>query len=136
MAKLNNYFADGSDVVVGKIDPELELIRSDTWQSDLFRMACLTWSVPVSQGYGRRLRFLVWDKSNDKLIGLIGLGDPVFNLRARDDLIGWNVSERTERLVNLMDAYVLGALPPYNFLLCGKMIARRSSGEWGPFGEQ
>src|SRR5207249_1463967 len=26
-------------------------------------------------------------------------------------------------LVNLMDAYVLGAVPPYNLLLCGKMIA-------------
>jgi hypothetical protein len=121
--KLNKYFANGDDVVVGKIDPELELIEADTWQSDLFRTACLTWSVPVSQGYGRRLRFLVWDSSNEKLIGLIGLGDPVFNLRARDDLIGWNVSERTERLVNLMDAYVLGAVPPYSFLLCGKMIA-------------
>jgi hypothetical protein len=65
----------------------------------------------------------VWDRSNGKLIGLIGLGDPVFNLRARDDLIGWNVTQRTEQLVNLMDAYVLGAVPPYNFLLCGKMIA-------------
>ena len=121
--KLNTYFADGTDLVIEKIEPELELVRADTWQSDLFRMACLTWSVPVSQGYGRRLRFLVWDRSNEKLIGLIGLGDPVFNLRARDDLIGWSVSARTERLVSLMDAYVLGAVPPYNFLLCGKMIA-------------
>jgi hypothetical protein len=121
--KLNTYFADGTDLVIEKIEPELELIRADTWQSDLFRMACLTWSVPVSQGYGRRLRFLVWDRSNEKLIGLIGLGDPVFNLRARDDLIGWSVTARTERLVSLMDAYVLGAVPPYNFLLCGKMIA-------------
>jgi len=121
--KLKAYFADGSDVLVERIDPVLELIKAKTWQSDLFRLACLTWSVPVSQGYGRRLRFLVWDRSNGKLIGLIGLGDPVFNLKARDQLIGWTVTQRKKHLVNLMDAYVLGAVPPYNLLLCGKMIA-------------
>lgn len=121
--KLESYFADGTEIVPERIDPELELIKGGTWQSDLFRLACLTWSVPVSQGYGRRLRFLVWDKSNGKLIGLIGLGDPVFNLKVRDQLIGWNATDRKKRLVNLMDAYVLGALPPYNFLLCGKMLA-------------
>jgi Druantia protein DruA len=39
----------------------------------------------VSRGYGRRMRFLIWDQSNEKLIGLIVLGDPVFNLRVRDE---------------------------------------------------
>lgn len=121
--KLKSYFADGSEIVPERIDPELELIKAESWQSDLFRLACLTWSIPVSQGYGRRLRFLVWDKSNGKVIGLIGLGDPVFNLRARDELIGWSATQRKKYLVNLMDAYVLGAVPPYNLLLCGKMIA-------------
>ena len=89
----------------------------------MFRLASLTWSVPVSNGFGRRLRYLVWDAHNGKLIGLIAIGDPVFNLSVRDNLIGWNVHDRTARLVNIMDAYVLGALPPYNALLAGKMIA-------------
>jgi len=121
--KLKDYFANGTDIVPDKIDPDLELIEGGTWQSDLFRLASRIWSVPVSQGYGRRLRFLVWDRSNRKLLGLVGLGDPVFNLKVRDDLIGWTVQQRKNRLVNLMDAYVLGAVPPYNLLLCGKMIA-------------
>lgn len=121
--KLKDYFANGTDIIPDKIDPDLELIEGGTWQSDLFRLASLIWSVPVSQGYGRRLRFLIWDKSNGKLIGLLGLGDPVFNLRVRDNLIGWTVQQRKNRLVNLMDAYVLGAVPPYNLLMCGKMIA-------------
>jgi hypothetical protein len=56
-------------------------------------------------------------------MGLIALGDPVFNLRSRDLAIGWQVAERKERLVNVMDAYVLGALPPYNLLLGGKVVA-------------
>src|SRR5437773_508485 len=74
--QLIKYFASGSEVQASAIKPSLQLIKSGTWEADLFRLASLTWSVPVSQGYGRRMRFLVWDKSNDKLIGLIALGDP------------------------------------------------------------
>ena len=93
-----------------------------TWQADLFRVAALTWSVPVSNGFGRRLRYVVWDAHNDKILGLVAIGDPVFNLSVRDTLIGWNADDRRERL-NVMDAYVLGALPPYNTLLGGKLVA-------------
>jgi hypothetical protein len=120
---LNTFFANGDDVVPERIDPYLEPIKGDTWQSDLFRLASLYWSVPVSLGYGRRMRFLVWDKSNEKLIGLIALGDPVFNLQVRDEWIGWDVNQRKEKLVGILDAYVLGALPPYNELLGGKLLA-------------
>jgi uncharacterized protein DUF4338 len=121
--KLFHHFAEGREVVPSAILPRLELVESGTTESDLFRLASLTWSVPVSQGYGRRMRFLVWDSSNGKLMGLIALGDPVFNLRVRDQMIGWTVSAREKRLVDVMDAYVLGALPPYSHLLGGKLVA-------------
>lgn len=121
--KLMRFFASGKDVIPERISPVLERITSGTWQGDLFRLAALTWSVPVSNGFGRRLRYLVWDESNGKLIGLIAIGDPVFNLAVRDKLIGWDIHDRSSRLVNVMDAYVLGALPPYNALLGGKLIA-------------
>jgi uncharacterized protein DUF4338 len=120
---LLQYFAEGKDIVPAQIVPRIQPVESGTMESDLFRFASLTWSVPVSQGYGRRMRFLVWDGSNGKLMGLIALGDPVFNLRVRDERIGWTVPDREERLVNVMDAYVLGALPPYNQLLAGKLVA-------------
>lgn len=121
--KLSQHFANGQDVNVNLIEPYLETVKANTWQSRLFRLASLTWSIPVSYGYGRRIRFLVWDRNNHKLIGLIALGDPVFNLKVRDDLIGWTAKDREERLVNILDAYVLGALPPYNLLLGGKLVA-------------
>jgi Domain of unknown function (DUF4338) len=120
---LLQYFAEGKDIVPAQIAPRIQPVESGTTESDLFRFASLTWSVPVSQGYGRRMRFLVWDGSNGKLMGLIALGDPVFNLRVRDETIGWTVSHREKRLVNVMDAYVLGAVPPYNQLLAGKLVA-------------
>lgn len=121
--KLLKYFASGDEVDPKCISPVLERVATGTWRGDLFRLASLTWSVPVSHGFGRRLRYLVWDKHNGKLIGLIAIGDPVFNLAARDNLIDWDSRDRSARLVNVMDAYVLGAVPPYNFLLGGKMIA-------------
>ena len=120
---LLKHFASGCDVDPWGIEPSLERITAGTWQADLFRLASLTWSIPVSNGFGRRLRYLVWDGHNEKLIGLIAIGDPVFNLAVRDKLIGWDARGRSARLVNMMDAYVLGALPPYNALLGGKMVA-------------
>ena len=121
--ELIKYFASGDEVDPNKMSPVLERVSAGTREGDLFRLASLTWSVPVSNGFGRRLRYLVWDEQNGKLMGIIAIGDPVFNLSARDKLIGWNSNDRKARLVNIMDAYVLGSMPPYNRLLGGKLIA-------------
>ncbi|ODT30522.1 Druantia anti-phage system protein DruA [Hyphomicrobium sp. CS1BSMeth3] len=121
--KFSHHFADGAEVIPDRIELRLSRIKAGTWESDLFRLACMSWSVPVSAGYGRRLRYLVWDAHNDKLAGVIALGDPVFNLAVRDNLIGWTTADRGLRLVNILDAYVLGAIPPYSHLLGGKAVA-------------
>jgi hypothetical protein len=120
---LIKHFASGNEVDPSRISPVLQLLDSRTWETELFRLASLTWSVPVSNGFGRRLRYLVWDNHNGKLIGIIAIGDPVFNLSVRDNLVKWDAKGRGQRLVNMMDAYVLGALPPYNALLGGKLVA-------------
>jgi len=122
-SNLVQYFASGAELVVEKIRPRIEVVRAGTWESELFRFATYYWRIPISEGYGRRIRFLVWDDFNQKLIGIFALGDAVFNLRARDEYIGWDHHRRKEALVNLMDAYALGAVPPYNMLLGGKLIA-------------
>jgi len=120
---LLSHFAEGQEVVPEAVDPVLSLVLSDTEDADLFRLATLLWSVPVSRGYGRRLRFLVRDRANGKLLGLFALTDPVFNLQARDAWIGWDVDDRRQRLVNVMDAHIVGAVPPYSSLLGGKVTA-------------
>jgi hypothetical protein len=45
------------------------------------------------------------------------------SLGPRDDWVGWTLSDRKKRLRNVMDAFVLGAVPPYSSLLCGKLVA-------------
>jgi hypothetical protein len=117
------HFANGDEIDPAKIQLRLIRVDSGTKNSDLFRFATLTWSVPVSVGFGRRLRYLVWDEVHKRLVGLIALGDPVFNLSVRDNLIQWNAQDRGKRLVSILDAYVLGAVPPYNMLLGGKAVA-------------
>jgi hypothetical protein len=122
-SELVKNFATGSQIDPSSIQPELVEVAADTPESHLFRFATLLWSVPVSQGFGRRLRFLVRDRQNGKLMGLFALGDPVFNLTARDKWIGWTHGDRAERLIHVMDAYVVGAVPPYAKLIGGKLIA-------------
>jgi hypothetical protein len=120
---LMRYFADGNEISPGQISPKLVCIRkADSLEGHLFRLATLLWSVPVSRGYGRRLRYLVVDNYNSKIIGVLALGDPVFNLRCRDEWIGWDVNQRRERLAFVLDAYVLGAVPPYSMLLGSKLV--------------
>ncbi len=121
--KLLNRLASGDEIDPEKVAPRLVLVESESENECLFRYASLHWSIPVSSGYGRRLRFLVFDDHNDKLIGLFGLADPVFTLTARDQWIGWDKERRNSSLRHVMDAFVLGAVPPYSYLLCGKLVA-------------
>lgn len=120
---LANHFASGVQVNPRLIQPELVEVTPKSEEAHLFRLACLLWSIPVSRGFGRRLRFLVRDRQNGCLIGVFALGDPVFNLAARDDWVGWTYTDRRERLVHVMDAFVVGAVPPYSQLIGGKLVA-------------
>lgn len=121
--RLIQYIANGREVFPEAITPKIVLVKSKSEQELLFRYACLHWSIPVSSGYGRRLRFLVMDESNGKLIGIFGLCDPVYAIQNRDNFIGWDSEIKKEKLYHIMDAYVLGAVPPYSTLLCGKLVA-------------
>ena len=117
-----SVFAAGGEVDPAVVRPRIELVTKPR-QADIFRYACLLWSIPVSQGYGRRMRFLVFDEANDKLIGVFALADPVYCLNVRDTWIGWDDQVKRRRLWHAMDAYVLGAVPPYSYLLGGKLVA-------------
>jgi len=123
--KLLRRLANGAEVRPAEIDPRLVLVENRRSEDGyLWRWCSLHWSIPVSGGYGRRLRFLVIDKAHDDAVmGIIGLGDPVFALGARDKTIGWTAEQRTRRLTCVMDAFVLGAVPPYDSLLGGKLVA-------------
>jgi hypothetical protein len=120
---LLKHIANGDEIEPHSISPKLVEIEPDSTEELLFRYISLHWSIPVSSGYGRRLRFLVIDEQNEKVIGAFGLGDPVFNLGPRDEWIGWNRAGRASRLHHVMEAFLIGAVPPYTHLLGGKLVA-------------
>ena len=122
VAKQN--LANGSDVIQSKIEPFIEVCKTKE-QLDLFRILRFYWSSPYSEYVGRRIKLLVRDSSlpNHPVIGIAALGSSIVHIPERDEWVGWTIKARTRNLVYTMDAYVLGALPPYNHLLGGKLIS-------------
>lgn len=117
-------FANGAEVRPEEIVPRLEPIAiGDDEKNELFWLARMYWSLPYSQGYGRRMRFFLWDDSTGCLIGLLGLQSPPLDFAIRDVRFAYPKNEKTRIVNQMMDAYTVGALPPYNQLLGGKLAA-------------
>jgi hypothetical protein len=122
LSRYLNFFANGDDIIPERIDPALVEVTTRQHR-DLFRVARLLWSLPFSKGYGRRLRFLIVDQANDKLIGLLALQSPPLSFPARDRLFQYPPGRKTELVNQTMDIQTLGAVPPYDYLLGGKLVA-------------
>jgi hypothetical protein len=120
--KYGDYFAEGQEVEPEFISPQLIEVTTDR-HKELFRLARYTWSLPYTKGYGRRLQYVVMDKANGKLIGILGLQSPPLSFPARDRLFSYPEDKKTELVNQTMDIYTLGAIPPYSRLLGGKLIA-------------
>jgi len=116
------FFADGEEVVPERISPWLIEVR-EQWHRELFRIARLTWSLPYSKGFGRRITFLIMDSSNDKLMGILRLQSPPISFPSRDRLFTYPSGQKTLLVNQTMDIHTLGSLPPYNRLLGGKLVA-------------
>lgn len=116
--------ANGVDVLNSKIDPIIEVCETKK-QHRLFRILRYYWSSPYSEYVGRRIKLIIRDRAlpNKPVIGIAALGSPIIHIPERDDFIGWNKNNRTKNLIYTLDAYVIGALPPYNYLLGGKLIS-------------
>lgn len=113
-------FASGAEVDPARVQPRLVEVV-EPWQADLFRLARYTWSLPYTKGYGRRLRFLIVDASNDKLIGLVGLQSPPLDFAPRDRRFRYPPGRKEEIVNQTLDAFVVGGVPPYSDLLGGKL---------------
>ena len=116
--------ASGNDVLKSAIRPRIEVCTTEKAHT-LFRLFRYYWSSPYSEYVGRRLRLLVRDDGikGSPVIGIAALGSSIIHIPDRDKWIGWETKTRTENIIYVMDAYVIGALPPYNHLLGGKLIS-------------
>ena len=115
---------DGADIDPARISLEIRVVEPGTAEADLFRWWNLTWwSMPYQTAYGRQIRLLLWDRQHDAPFGLVSLQSPVLRMGARDSYLGIDRSN-AELWANMsMSAQRVGALPPYNELIGGKMAA-------------
>lgn len=122
--KAKNYLRNGKDINPKNIQLEFRLVKEGSLEECLFRWwNFIWWSVPYQRGYGRMLRFLLWDKTHESPFGLVSLQSPVLRMSVRDNYLNIPKEELDFWVNQSMQAQRLGALPPYNNLLGGKMSA-------------
>lgn len=118
------YSADGRDIDPNEISLELREVKPGTFKAHLFRWWNLVWwSMPYQKAYGRQMRFFLWDVSHGLPFGLFILQSPLLRLTARDEYLRLD-KDSLDYWANMsMSAQRVGALPPYNELIGGKMSA-------------
>jgi hypothetical protein len=116
-----------------QIDPQMIVseikICSTTADHDLFRYGKLFQRVPTTNRVGRQLRCLVYDVGQQprRLMGIFELTSGPYTMGARDAHLNWSGINRKQikdcGLRRVMDLATVVAIPPYNILLGGKLIA-------------
>jgi len=125
ISKIKKYSINGNDIEPEKIDLSLvEIIDYKQPESNIFLWWNLVWwSLPYTKPIGRQMRFLVWDSFHDAPFGLIGLQSPPLRSSVRDLYLGLSNTKDHCWINQSFYGQRIGALPPYNELLGGKMIA-------------
>lgn len=123
-AEMRKHMIDGKDLNIQKIDPVLIEVEAGSKWEEMFRWwNIIWWSLPYERAYGRQMRFIVWDKYHNAPIGLIGLQSPLLSWGVRDTHLGIPIDDRDYWVNQSLNAQRIGALPPYNAILGGKLVA-------------
>jgi len=130
---------DGDAIDIEKIEPRLVEVTPGSREEIIFRWWNLVWwSLPYEHPYGRQMRFLVWDRHHKAVIGLIGLQSPILSWNVRDQHLDIPAQSRDLWVNQSLSAQRLGAVPPYNQILGGKLVAllMTSDGIAGKFAQK
>lgn len=123
-SKAKELMIDGSEIDPQEISLKLLEIKPNSFEAELFRWWNLVWwSMPYQHAYGRQMRFILWDTHHDAPFGLFLLQSPIFRSSARDEYLKLSPDKIDYWINQSMNAQRVGALPPYNMLIGGKMAA-------------
>lgn len=118
------FLIDGNEIRPEEIKLELRYVNPRTVESKLFFWWNLAWwSIPYVNPVGRQIKFIIWDKTHNAPFGLLGLSSPPLNMSIRDKFLELPHNEHHQWINMSMYGQRVGALPPYNDLLGGKLIA-------------
>lgn len=122
--KAKQYSISGEDLQPEKIDLKLIEVTEDSIYAKLFLWWNLVWwSIPYDKPIGRQMRFMLWDKYHNAPFGLFCLQSPPLRSTLRNHYLGLNNSNIGYWINQSMYGQRIGAIPPYNELLGGKMVA-------------
>jgi hypothetical protein len=122
--EIKEFSIDGKEIEPEKIDLELIEVKPNSFESKLFLWWNLVWwSLPYDKPIGRQMRFILWDNYHNAPFGLIGLQSPPLASSVRDKYLELNNGNSEYWINQSMYGQRIGALPPYNELLGGKMVA-------------
>jgi len=119
---------DGCSIDPIRICPQIKFCVSSADHA-IFRYSKFFQKVPSTNRVGRQLRCLVYDvgQSCPILMGVFELTSGAYTLGCRDDYLRWSDLSRKavkdNGLRRIMDLATIIALPPYNFLFGGKLVA-------------
>ena len=124
LEKVREFTIPGKDLEPEKIDLKLIQIEPDSVEETIYRWWNLVWwSMPYQRAYGRQMRFLIWDEYHNAPFGIVGLQSPVLKMAVRDEYLEIPKDELDLWVNRSMQAQRVGAIPPYNELLGGKLVA-------------
>ena len=119
-----SFCQNGCNINPRNISLELREIKPDSLEDELFRWwNFIWWSIPYQRSYGRLMKFLLWDTTHDAPFGLFSLQSPILKMSIRDNTLEIPKNNLDTWINRSMHAQRVGALPPYNELLGGKMVA-------------
>lgn len=122
--EVKKYMISGEELNPEKIDLKLIEVKPGSLCSKLFFWWNLIWwSIPYDKPIGRQMRFILWDNYHNSPFGLIGLQSPPLRSAVRDTFLGLNSGNIDYWINQSLYGQRIGALPPYNDLLGGKMVA-------------
>ena len=116
-------FASGHEVVPEKIEPRLVYAKQGSPEHDIVDYIRLSSSVPNAAPWARSYAVLVEDGYNGKVMGAAIMAAPLIAITGRDEWVGWEREDKTQRINNVAEGSTLVSVPPYSNLLAGKLIA-------------
>lgn len=124
LKNMRKYSISGKDIDPESIDLKLIEVSSNTFHSKVFFWWNLVWwSIPYDKPIGRQMRFILWDDFHNAPFGLFCLQSPPLKSSVRDKFLGLNNGNVDYWINQSLYGQRIGALPPYNDLLGGKMVA-------------
>jgi len=121
---VESHLISGKNLNPANIELHLIEIKPGSLYSKIFFWWNLVWwSIPYTRAYGRQMRYLIWDRGHNAPFGLICLQSPPLGCSVRDSYLGIKSEDKPYWVNQSLYAQRVGALPPYNELIGGKMVS-------------